>query len=328
MAAELRWILAALFVLLFGGIWWWSARRSRQAPGNSQLRESTLGSAVAAQRAMPVGESAGPPLEPTNRDWGVSPLEPLSIRTAEFEPVQIADLPMTAHPDTLDDAIDFGSAHAAPAPEEPHAMAAEPEPSSWPTNDAAADRLPAEPQFECRREPTIEPPIEEHFAAEETLHEPPSALSPHAPSTEPASPIETQRIVSVRVSAAGKARWNGTDLAAVLEHNGMTFGRYQVFHRKRVDGQTLFCAASLIEPGTFNLSRMPYEEFPGLTLFAVLPGPGEPVDTLDELIETAVSIAETFQGTLQDGGGLPLTPQRAEALRDDVARFQSTLTMN
>ncbi len=38
---EFRWILLALGLLLIVGIWWWGSRRSAQAPGNPELREST-----------------------------------------------------------------------------------------------------------------------------------------------------------------------------------------------------------------------------------------------------------------------------------------------
>ena len=87
-----------------------------------------------------------------------------------------------------------------------------------------------------------------------------------------------------------------------------------------------FCAASLVEPGAFNLSKMPQEEFRGLTLFAILPGPLEPLLTLDAVIETAGGLASALHGTLQDAHGDPLSMQRAEALRRDVARFQAQLT--
>jgi FtsZ-interacting cell division protein ZipA len=65
-----------------------------------------------------------------------------------------------------------------------------------------------------------------------------------------------------------------------------------------------------------------------LTLFAVLPGPAEPLQTLDALIQTAGELAETLRGVVQDSKGVPLSQQRAEALREDVARFQAMLTMS
>ena len=48
----------------------------------------------------------------------------------------------------------------------------------------------------------------------------------------------------------------GPQLMAALELHGLAFGRYQVFHRKHVDGRSLFCVASLIEPGTFDIAAM------------------------------------------------------------------------
>lgn len=305
MAAELRWILAGLSILLLAGIWWWGARRSRQAPGNAELRESPKGSAAPPLRApVPVSmEDESDPQEfrahPSSRDWGVSPLEPLSIRTADFEPVQIVDLPMTAHSDPLKESFDLGvfeheieaSELATMQADEVESMAPRPPPATLAPAPAASGESGA------------------------------VATSPQVPNVS-----ETQRIVTIRV-CAGESHWAGLDLMTALEKHGLAYGRYNVFHRKHSDGRTLFCAASLIEPGTFNIAQMPQEQYRGLTLFAVLPGPCEPLQTLDAIIETAGELAETLRGTVQDSKGLPLSQQGAEALREDVARFQASLTM-
>src|SRR5882757_1174495 len=146
MAAELRYILAALSVLLLAGIWWWGARRSRQAAGNAELRESTMGSATAPVRAPAPMDEESDPTEPRGHessDWGVSPLEPLSIRTADFEAVQLADLPMTAHADPLDETLDLGVADHAPVSPDRAALEAseaEPVPASGPEPVPAAPK--------------------------------------------------------------------------------------------------------------------------------------------------------------------------------------------
>jgi FtsZ-interacting cell division protein ZipA len=54
-----------------------------------------------------------------------------------------------------------------------------------------------------------------------------------------------------------------------------------------------------------------------------LPGPAEPLQTVDALIHTAAGLAETLHGVVQDSQGVPLSQPRAEALREDVARFQA-----
>jgi cell division protein ZipA len=304
LAAELRFILAALSALLLAGIWWWGARRSRQAAGNAELRESTMSSSTTPVRtAAPVDEepdSTEPPRgHDGSREWGVSPLEPLSIRTAQFESVQLADLPMMAHADPLDETLDLG----------------------------IADREHAAQQFA----PPSPEPADERVSVGARGVEPVGPRGaesvPEVPKPQLANASETQRIVSVRVCAAGETRWSGLDLMIALENHGLAYGRYNVFHRKHSDGRTLFCAASLVEPGVFNLAKMPQEEFRGLTLFAVLPGPLPPLQTLDAVIETAGELAATLHGTLQDSHGAPLSMQRAEALREDVARFQALLTM-
>lgn len=136
---------------------------------------------------------------------------------------------------------------------------------------------------------------------------------------------EQQKIVSLRVCAAGESRWPGTTLLSALELHGLAYGRYQVFHRRHVDGRSLFCVASLVEPGTFDVARMATEEFRGVTLFAVMPGPAEPLATVDDLLAAARGLAEELSGMVQDAKGVPLSPQRAAAMREDVARFQASL---
>ena len=65
-----------------------------------------------------------------------------------------------------------------------------------------------------------------------------------------------------------------------------------------------------------------------MTLFAVLPGPADPLETVDTLIATAVDLADTLHGAVQDASGAPLSAQRAEALREDIARFQESSSLS
>jgi len=288
---------------LLAFIWWWTARRAGQTPGNAELREPP-----------PVHEeSAKPPAEP--RDWGVPPFEPLNIRTAEFDRVPVLDGPMMVHPEPAP-ARATAVAHPpmvarAPAITDPPAMAHS---SAEANSPAAAPVLPVASAPGAGRDPkSATGPVgdnSDRFAAS-------SAPPPNAG--------ELQRIVTIRVCAVGEMRWSGAQLMAALELHGLAFGRYQVFHRKHVDGRSLFCVASLIEPGTFDMTVMGSQEFRGVTLFAVLPGPTAPLDTVDELLRTARGLAEELSGMIQDAKGMPMSPQRAASLREDVAQFQASL---
>ena len=301
MAAELRWILFALSVVLLAGIWWWGRRRSLQAPGNAALREMTP-TVEPLRHDAPTGgdvfaEAAAAP-DPHAREWGVPPFEPLSIHTQEYDQVPIVDEAMMVEADPPP--ITPGSAPKLAAVFE-HAAAANSYASALVAPVAAAP-----------------PPL-----AAPPAPEPPTRVA--ASSAQPANLSEHQKIVTLRVCAPGEVRWSGASLLAALELHGLAYGRYQVFHRKHVDGRSLFCVASMVEPGTFDVATMSSEEFRGVTLFAVLPGPVEPLLTVDELLGAARGLAQELAGMVQDSKGMPLSPQRAGALRDEIARFQASL---
>lgn len=286
MAAELRSILLALSLVLLAGIWWWGRRRSSQAPGNAALREITP--TVDPLRHEPPAGDVSSEVEATPDS------QAREWGVPPFEPLSIRTqeydrVPILDGPMMVevDPAPARGAGAAASAP-------------------SVARVAPATPG----RVPTLQPEFSDRSTAA-------SAQTPNS--------SEQQKIVTVRVCAVGDARWSGATLLSALELHGLAYGRYQVFHRRHVDGRSLFCVASLIEPGTFDVARMSSEEFRGVTLFAVLPGPVEPLLTIDELLGAARGLAQELAGMVQDSKGIPLSPQRAAALRDDVARFQAAL---
>jgi len=311
---ELRLILLGICLVLLAAIWWWTARGSRQARGAAELRTPVgQGEADSTLRAPPEPEST-PPSE--GRDWGVSPLEPLSIKTADYDDVPILDLPMMVEPAARSseppvlEPIEF----APSTPPRPPTPPMTPTPSARSAPSAAATAI--MPPAASAPHPT--PP------AAETRTDDSDRFAPVPPRNPNAS--EKQKIVSVRVCALGDARWSGARLMAALQAQGLAYGKYQVFHRKHTDGRSLFFVASLVEPGTFDDALMPEQEFRGITLFAVLPGPAEAVQTFDALLATARGLAEGLTGMVQDSKGQPLSPQRAAGMRDEVAHFQAQLT--
>ncbi len=296
MLGELRLVLSGICVLLLAGIWWWSVRGSRQARGAPELREPRAGAQTPSPPpAAPVLRDA---VEP--REWAISPLEPLSIKTADFDRVPILDMPMMADAEALEDSGEFEEISIdREADPEPLTVKRAEEPNS---QRASAAPTPMTPAAVAQR-----------------------ADPPPPPAPRSANTSELQKIVSLRVCAVGDARWPGARLAAALEAQGLAYGRYQVYHRNHADGRSLFCVASLVEPGTFDATRMAEQDFRGVSLFAVLPGPEQPLQTIDELIAAAKGLAAELAGSIQDANGVPMSPQRAAALRDEVARFQALL---
>jgi len=297
--AEFRWILLGMGLLLIAGIWWWGGRRSAQAPGNAELRETT---GKEPPRAGVGAPGSGAQVE--MHEWEISPFEPLSIKTADFEQVPILHEPMMVdqtrppEPEFFDDADSVPNADSGPA------MA--------PASSKTTPTLPAKASLDTPPQaPAAAPPPENSDRI---------ALAPRKPNTS-----EKQKIVTVRVCAPAETLWSGSALLAALELHGLAYGRYQVFHRRHVDGRSLFCVASLVEPGTFDVAQMPTQEFKGVTLFAVLPGPVEPLLTFDEMLSAARGLAGELPGMVQDAKGVALSPQGLAALRDDIAHFQATL---
>ncbi len=320
---EFRWILLGLGTLLIAAIWWWGARGSRQAAGNAQLREAaqppppggigTPGPVAPTPEAHPSAPQAPamvapPPLSqdpgsgrlPTSRgraehrDWGVPPLAPVNIRTADFDQIPVLDEPFLIEP---------GDGRT------PTATRVTPSATmSAPTTVSA---------------PTTRAPVPDAVAVAA-----PAAVAtpPPAATNGGEEPNARQRIVALRVCAVHDGRWTGAQLLDALERQGLAHGKYQVFHRRHVDGRSVFCVASLIEPGSFDLASMPAEEFRGVTLFAVLPGPLPPLPAWEALHATALRLAADLSGMVQDSKGIPLSPQRAAALREDVVRFQELLS--
>ena len=323
MAAQLRWILLALSLVLLAGIWWWGRRRSSQAPGDAQLREITP-----AVEARPASEIRQPEIRQPSEFRPASEFReaPEFREAAEFR----AELE-TRHPPEDDAAtattitIEAKDREWGVPPFEPLSihtrdfdhvpvldgpMMVNPDSVNAPPPAASAAPMAPAARLTPGRVPTLLPESSDRSAG---VH----AQAPNA--------SEQQKIVTLRVCAAGEARWSGATLLSALELHGLAYGRHQVFHRRHVDGRSLFCVASLIEPGTFDVARMSSEEFRGVTLFAVLPGPVEPLLTIDELLDAARGLAQELSGMVQDHKGMPLSPQRAAALRDDVARFQASL---
>jgi hypothetical protein len=343
LAAELRWILLGLSLPLLAGIWWWTVRRSAQAPGNSELREST---ATTDPRYTDANHEDMRP-HPVPRDWGVPPFERLNIRTADFEQVPALDGPILVDAGLTPVVASSPVSDPLEAPE----MTVIPAMTAAPTMTLTSpltltSPITVTPETTGAPEVTEAPEIREapeiteapaRTAAPVAVGGPMLAASPAigaaaenndrlaAVVAAPSHPAELQRIVTVRVCTAGEMRWSGSQLRAALELHGLAFGRYQVFHRRHTDGRSLFCAASLIEPGTFDIAKMADQEFRGVSLFAVLPGPLPPLEMMDELVRTARGLAEALSGMVQDAKGMPMSPQRAAALREDMARFQASL---
>ncbi len=177
-------------------------------------------------------------------------------------------------------------------------------------------------------EAEVEPPLPPDSIAPDTdadpdpgppeTTEPPAAASPVA-----ASPAD-QKIVTLRIVARDRGAFRGDELILSLRGIGMRHGKFGIFHRYDgdADDNAIFSAASLVEPGSFDLPNIKDQAIPGISLFAVFPGPVAAVEAFDLMMAAARAIAKTMEADLLDESGSTLSIQRERYMREEIIAFE------
>jgi cell division protein ZipA len=172
----------------------------------------------------------------------------------------------------------------------------------------------------------LEPTYGDHARTAELPVTPAAGPAQEAPTLSlsdapPPRRIERRKILALRLTA-GPTKIDGARLLGALKGESLVHGKYDVFHRLHTDGASVFSIASMIEPGTFDVAKMPQIQYSGITLFAQLPGPVAGMYALNELVACAKRLHQTLGGTLQDDRGIPLTVHRIERMRQEVREFE------
>jgi cell division protein ZipA len=310
--SELRWILLGAGVALILALWWWEARKAR-AP-SSERSDALTGSERPDQDFDPGDEARVD--DPPEFEEHYSPT---------IERVRVPRRPpLIEIPEDVEvDVSDFIAADRRHAPE--------PTPRLEPQIELEADVADAanenESQFlqyepdEHHRPPWINTqPLERDEVAPPRVDE-----EPEPPFVDPEelrrAEASVQRIVALRLVATGES-WNGRQLRGALEAEGMRYGQYAIFHRAREDGRPLLYVASMMEPGSFDIDRMDDQEFSGVSLFGVVPGPLDAPSTFDLALTVGRNLADRMRGQLQDEQGSTLTAQRILNLREELVHFE------
>jgi len=138
-----------------------------------------------------------------------------------------------------------------------------------------------------------------------------------------------QKIVTLRLVARHQGAFAGDELALSLRGIGMRHGKFGIFHR--FDGsdesKSIFCAASLVEPGSFDLANLKNQLIPGISLFMVLPGPIDGAQAFDLMIVAARALSQTLNAELLDESGSSLSIQRERYLREEIIQFEHGLSV-
>jgi cell division protein ZipA len=107
-----------------------------------------------------------------------------------------------------------------------------------------------------------------------------------------------------------------------LREAGLRFGRYGIFHLHGEAEEASFSVASLVEPGAFDLGNLHDSTIPGLSIFMVLPGYGDPVNRFDLMVEAARTLAHVLDAELVDDRGSTWSIQRERYLREELIAYR------
>jgi cell division protein ZipA len=182
------------------------------------------------------------------------------------------------------------------------------------------DAVAAEPK---RREPTLDEDAPQPIDVDEDLS---TGLEISADEQEAAPPGEPgpQKIVTLRLVGHHKQPFQGDELILSMRGIGLRHGKFGIFHRYdgNDENRTIFSAASLVEPGSFDLANIKDQQIPGISLFLVLPGPVDGVEAFDLMMAAARALAQSLDGELLDETGSTLSVQRERYLREEIIQFQ------
>lgn len=292
---ELRWILIGFAIVLLAAIYLWgrgsSTRIERREPvlqrGDADPGLGEPSDVDVDDAAPGEDEAARPPTSARDEEVAVTN-RPVAANTGSYPRTIVRES------EELAEALGSGAYDSWRGRVEPTF-----------SDVSATTELPPEPEATSPARPTEAAPT----------------VSTTAADTPPPKRIERRKILALRL-AASPHRLEGARLLEILQTESLQHGKYDIFHRLHDDGTSIFSVASMVEPGTFDLENMPNLQYPGVTLFAQLPGPVPGMHALNELIACARRLQQALGGTLQDDRGVPLTVHRIERLRQEVREFE------
>ena len=107
-----------------------------------------------------------------------------------------------------------------------------------------------------------------------------------------------------------------------VEKHGLKIDKTGVFHfHKNITEEIIFSAASLIEPGIFDIDKISKQQIPGISFFMALPLTVNEIEAFDEMLLIIKRISISLKGELLDESGSSLSIQRERYIREQVIEY-------
>lgn len=169
-------------------------------------------------------------------------------------------------------------------------------------------------------DPLMDPPPPSTEAQTESLQ----SSSRHAAETAHAAVSGDREVMVINVVAKGE-EFKGPDLLHILLACDLRFGDMNIFHRYESAngvGSVQFSVANSVEPGTFDLDKIDDFSTPGVCFFMSVPGPEEPMQAFDFMVETAQVLVKNLDGEMRDESRSAMTMQTLEHCRQRLRDFE------
>jgi cell division protein ZipA len=139
------------------------------------------------------------------------------------------------------------------------------------------------------------------------------------------------RIIQINIiPRKGVSVFRGDDILCVVAELDMDYGEMDIYHYygdHNGVSDKLFSLANMVQPGTFPIAAMDEFTTPGLTLFAILPGPLDGLTLFSEMLAVAEQLATLLDGSLQDESHNDLSKQTIEHMRQEIQEYHRQLQL-
>ena len=129
-------------------------------------------------------------------------------------------------------------------------------------------------------------------------------------------------LVMVNVLAPKGQPFVGGGLVEALRARGLRYGEMNIFHRiDPMTKSTLYSVVNVVEPGTFDMSDLDGFRSPGVCFFMQLPGPEQPMEAFEDMLNVARDVSLRTGGSLLDENRSVMTGQTVEHYRQRITDY-------
>ena len=144
----------------------------------------------------------------------------------------------------------------------------------------------------------------------------------------PTTSSAPKKVITVRLVPRTGDELRAELAVLALRKAGLQHGRYGIFHYPLEEDpqEPEFSVASLIEPGSFDLTSLKETTLPGMSFFMVLPGAGDPVSRFDRMVAVARTLTLSLSAELFDERGSSWSIQRERYVREEIIEYRHQQT--